>query len=79
MLVDILFEPVTHKKAVGEYHLLICDGHDSHITGQYIGHYMDHKIVLMILPPHSSHLTQPLDIGIFSHLKKHVLTEIEPH
>jgi len=41
--------------------MLICDGHDSHITGDFIGHCMDNDILLMILPPHSSHLTQPLD------------------
>ena len=28
------FEPATREKAKGEYRLLICDGHDSHITGE---------------------------------------------
>ena len=32
----------------------------------------------MILPPHSSHLTQPLDVGVFKPLKTHMATEIEP-
>ena len=72
------FEPATYEKAAGEYRLLICDGHDSHITGQYIGHCMDHDIILMILPPHSSHLTQPLDVGVFGPLKKYMSAEIEP-
>ena len=39
---------------------------------------MDNNIVLMILPPHSSHLTQPLDVGVFDLLKKHMAAEIEP-
>ena len=47
------FEPSTREKADGAYRLLIRDGHDSHITGEWIAHCMDYKIVLMILPPHS--------------------------
>ena len=29
------------------------------------------------MPPHSSHLTQPLDIGVFSSLKSHLTTELD--
>jgi hypothetical protein len=72
------FDPETRDKATGEYRLLICDGHDSHITAEFIAHCMDNKILLMILPPHSSHLTQPLDVGVFGALKKHLAREIEP-
>ena len=72
------FEPSTREKANGEYRLLICDGHDSHITGEFFSHCMEHKIILMILPPHSSHMTQPLDVGVFGPLKKHMATEIDP-
>jgi DDE superfamily endonuclease/Tc5 transposase DNA-binding domain len=72
------FEPETRDKAAGEYRLLICDGHDSHITGEWVAHCMDNDILLMILPPHSSHLTQPLDVGVFGPLKKHLAAEIDP-
>ena len=72
------FEPATREKAAREYRLLICDGHDSHITGEYIGHCMDNNIILMILPPHSSHMTQPLDVGVFGPMKKHMAAEIDP-
>jgi len=72
------FEPATREKANGRYRLLICDGHDSHITGEWIAHCMYNNIVLMVLPPHSSHLTQPLDVGVFGPLKKCMATEIEP-
>ena len=72
------FDPETHDKAAGEYRLLICDGHDSHITGDFIAHCIDNNILLMILPPHSSHLTQSLDVGVFGALKKHMAAEIEP-
>jgi len=32
----------------------------------------------MVLPPHSSHLTQPLDVGVFSLLKTLIASVIEP-
>ena len=57
------FEPETRDKAVGEYRLLICDGHDSHIIGPFIAHCIDNKIILFILSPHSSHMTPPLDVS----------------
>jgi DDE superfamily endonuclease/Tc5 transposase DNA-binding domain len=72
------FDPETRDKAAGQYRLLICDGHDSHITAEFIAHCTDNNILLMILPPHSSHLTQPLDVGVFGALKKQMGMEIEP-
>src|SRR5204863_7842661 len=43
-----------------------------------IGHCMDNDIHLMILPPHSSHLTQPLDVGVFGPLKRVMSSKIAP-
>ena len=37
-------------------------------------HCMKNNIILMVLPPHSSHLTQPLDVGVFS-----LLMVLPPH
>src|SRR6266496_4733571 len=64
-----IFEPSTRAKVDGKPRVLISDGHDSHVTGDFIQHCMENNIKLLILPPHSSHFTQPLDIGIFSPLK----------
>src|SRR5437763_16223615 len=58
--------------------LLICDVHDSHITAVLIEHFMRNNIVLMVLPPHSSHLTQPLDVGVFGPLKTLMASALEP-
>lgn len=71
-----IFEPATREKAQGYPRVLICDGHDSHVTGKFIRHCMDNNIKLLILPPHSSHYTQPLDIGIFSPLKHYMSMEL---
>jgi hypothetical protein len=72
------FEPMTRAKAAGRHRMLICDGHDSHITGDFVEHCIDNNIALMILPAHSSHLTQPLDVGLFSPLKKLLASRLEP-
>ena len=74
----LCFEPNTREKANNAPRLLICDGHDSHITGEFIGHCMDNNILLMILPPHSSHLTQPLDVEVFGPLKKVLAAKLDP-
>jgi DDE superfamily endonuclease len=52
-----------------EYRLLLCDGHDSHISAELCAYCLQNRIVLILLPPHSSHLLQPLDVCIFSPLK----------
>jgi hypothetical protein len=52
-----------------DYCLLLCDGHDSHVSAAVATYCLRNHIVLTLLPPHSSHLLQPLDVGIFSPLK----------
>ena len=66
------FEPATREKANGEYRLLICDGNDSHITAAVIELCMNNKIILMVLPPHTSHLLQPLNVAIFAPVKAYL-------
>jgi hypothetical protein len=63
------FEPTTREKADGQKRLLICDSHDSHISTDFIYHCIQNDIILMLLPPHASHLMQPLDVGVFAPLK----------
>ena len=70
MWLEKCFEPATRNKANGHKRLLICDGHDSHISAQFVRFCIDHGIVLFLLPPHSSHLLQPLDVGVFGPLKR---------
>jgi hypothetical protein len=67
-----IFEPATREKANGgqQQRLLICDGHDSHISSSFISHCIQNRISLLILLPHTSHVLQPLDVAIFGPLKK---------
>ena len=53
------------------------DGHSSHITGDMIALCIDNNIELLILPPHCSHLLQPLDVGVYGPLKRFHAQEVD--
>ena len=73
-----VFDPATRQKLNGDdrMRLLICDGHDSHISAKFVAHCIDNNICLFLLLPHSSHLLQPLDVGVFSPLKTAVSADL---
>ena len=52
------------------YHLLIIDGHDSHNTLEFIKYCDEVNLKPYCLPPHDTHLLQPLDIDLFAPLQK---------
>ncbi len=56
--------------------MLVLDGHESHINADFDQYCKENSIIPICLPPHSSHLTQPLDIGVFGPLKKAYSTQI---
>jgi hypothetical protein len=43
------------KQQSGRWQLLILDGHGSHVTMEFIDYCDCHRILLIILPPHSTH------------------------
>ena len=49
--------------------VLLVDGHSSHIDLEVSRFCSENQILLYCLPPHSSHLLQPLDVGFFKSLK----------
>ena len=49
--------------------LLLLDGHCSHYNPSVLRMARDEQVILFCLPPHTTHLLQPLDNGIFSSLK----------
>jgi hypothetical protein len=71
------FDRSTSARSVGHYRLLILDGHESHHSLDFEKYCQANKIVTLCMPPHSSHLLQPLDVGYFSLLKKAYGQEIE--
>jgi len=65
-----LFGPFTEGRKVGRYRLLILDGHGSHVTAHFDRYCTEHDIIVLCMPPHSSHLLQPLDVACFAVLKR---------
>ena len=49
--------------------LLLLDGHSSHYQTQFIERAASEQIIVFCPPPHTTHLTQPLDKGCFGPLK----------
>ena len=70
------FQPFV-SKSTNLQHLLIIDGHSSHVTARFIAYYITSRIDLFLLPPHLSHKTQPLDLSIFGPLKTALNLEVD--
>ena len=63
-----LFEKETAPKARRSHRLLFVDGHGSHLNMKFLEWCEQHKILLAVYPPHSTHRLQPLDVGVFAPL-----------
>ena len=63
------FDSYTKARQVGAYRLLILDGHESHLNQDFKDYCLEHKILTLCMPAHSSHILQPLDVVCFSLLK----------
>ncbi len=64
------FDRHTKARQAGGYRLLILDGHESHLNQDFKDYCLEHKILTLCMPPHSSHVLQPLDVVCFSPLKR---------
>ncbi|KAK8120394.1 transposase [Apiospora kogelbergensis] len=64
-----VFIPNTAPEDPSEYRLLVVDGHGSHTATDFMYLCFRHRIRLLFLPPHTSHVLQPLDLAVFSPLK----------
>lgn len=71
------FDKHTKRRVVGSHRLLIIDGHESHNSLEFQQYCKDNKIITLCMPPHSSHLLQPLDVGCFAPLKKAYGRQVE--
>lgn len=72
-----VFDKHTKDRSIGRYRLLILDGHGSRVTPEFDQYCLEHSIIVLCMPPHSSHLLQPLDVGCFSVLKRSYGKRIE--
>ena len=71
------FDRSTRARTMGVYRMLVLDGHESHQSVEFETYCKDNNIIPVCLPPHSSHLTQPLDVGLFGPLKRAYGKQIE--
>jgi hypothetical protein len=69
---------LSKRRQQGTYRLLIMDGYESHLTIQFVWYCEMEKIILLCLPPHSTHFLQPLNVVIFQQWK-HWHTEAIDH
>ena len=50
--------------------ILLYDDHSTHVTTDIINKVRDNNVHLFVLPAHTSHIRQPLDVSAFSPFKK---------
>jgi hypothetical protein len=50
--------------------LLILDNHETHMSSQFIDKAKENGVVLVTIPPHTSHKLQPLDISVYGPFKR---------
>ena len=55
----------TAQSTSGKPILLVLDGHGSHETSEIIRLAEANNIIILCLPPHTTHKLQPLDVGVF--------------
>ena len=61
------------------YRLLILDGYSSYLTPEFDLFCQEHSIITLCMPPHSSHLLQPCDVGCFAVLRRRYGQQIESY
>ena len=58
-----------HAISISSKRLLIVDGHGSHHTIEFIKYCEEHNIIPFGMPPHLTHILQPLNVVVFQPLK----------
>ena len=51
--------------------LLLLDGHSTHFELRSLQFAKENNIIIFCLPPHTTHVCQPLDCSLFKPLKEH--------
>jgi hypothetical protein len=72
-----VFNRHTKEKAGRGRRILLVDGHSSHVNLQFLDWADRRRIIIVVLPPHSTHRLQPLDVGLFSPLAKAYSQELD--
>ena len=74
-----LFVPaVAHLLRTGPV-ILFVDGHHSHLTLELVRHAKSQGVHIFCLPPHVTHVIQPLDVGVYGTVKKEWRVILKEH
>lgn len=76
---DIFIPQTCAGLTQGQYRLLLLDGHRSHCTLEFMWECFQHKIIPYYLVAHASHILQPLDLTVFSSLKRTYRAAVNYH
>jgi hypothetical protein len=71
------FDKHTRERRKASHRLLIMDGHDTHVSEEFLAKCKFLNIVPVCMPAHSSHLLQPMDVSVFGPLKRAYSKNIE--
>jgi hypothetical protein len=71
------FDKYTRVAAGGRWRLLLVDGHVSHVSWQFFDYALKNWIQPVCLPAKSTHILQPLDVGLFSPLQKYYTNTLD--
>ena len=63
------FERQSRKTRIEAHRILLCDGYKSHFTREILEFCEFNNIHVFALPPHTSHILQPLDVVLFQPYK----------
>ena len=63
------FDRQSQKSQKGGHRILLCDGYKSHLTREILAFCVLKNIHIFALPPHTSHILQPLDVVLFQPYK----------
>ena len=70
------FNPWLEEQNISKPVILFVDGHKTHLTMQASKFCEDHQIVLYLLPPNTTHILQPADVGAFKPMKDYLRQEV---
>lgn len=74
---EYMFIPTTAH--VNRPLLLILDGHSSHVSLKILDLLKQNRIICLLLPSHTTHALQPLDVVVFSSVKSYWSAIVKNH
>lgn len=74
----VFLPAVTDRLRTGPV-ILFVDGHNSHLAIELLGLARANNVTIYCLPPNTTHLLQPLDVGVFGPLKRVWRRQVKDH